>query len=680
MKPTPEKEFNISGYKSHRAISTDMSSQINMTAEQFDLEKIVRARNKYLISDWMVFYNETKNPAKIKFDLKPPNTLCVSISDSKGWVRLMKPIRLDSSINNFILELSTRALSTDGKSKIEPMVFLENAKGKFEKHEKFKFSDGKYRTRVAQPPAGSKLWIGFETSNSHVELFINHIQLKVIEGYDSLSQSNAEIKKLSLPVAESNAKNENYKNIIGHNKLFGKKIKENEWDFLLEYVSCVKRIEMPVTYRNMVRYLTLNHHRYDEKRLDILLHHIKTVLTIWHDKELLEIILKNCPELIFKLELNDDLFQQLMDLPDDSAQLLPLTNQKAGFYKYQLDTAKLFSFFKNEVKKDSNFFENCPQAYCALANCYRNGESGNHYYKLFVNEYLSKYKLPNIENIDLNGSNILASLNFEPVDKVRYGEVVSIIMSAYNSESTIEYAIQSLLNQSYQNIEILVCDDRSTDRTLDIIKSVAAQDNRVRVFQSNDNQGTYNIRNDMIAEASGEFITFQDSDDYALPTRIEIQVMALIRDQSLVCISNWARIKPDGAFVFFHDGLLNRKCMVSAMAHRSVLEKLPKFRSSLVAADTEFYELCKNTFGDKLISLLKRPLILGLWSDKSLTKIRTLNAEHNGFVAERRCAYAEIAARQRFLGSLIVTDEDVDNTLKDLKIYKNAATSVELKS
>ncbi|MGR6648211.1 glycosyltransferase family 2 protein, partial [Avibacterium paragallinarum] len=102
--------------------------------------------------------------------------------------------------------------------------------------------------------------------------------------------------------------------------------------------------------------------------------------------------------------------------------------------------------------------------------------------------------------------------------------LVSIVMSAYNSQDTIEYAINSLLNQSYPNIEIVVCDDCSKDNTFAILKDMELKNSKIRVYQSIKNQGTYNIRNEMIKLAKGEYITFHDSDDFALPTRIDEQV------------------------------------------------------------------------------------------------------------------------------------------------------------
>jgi hypothetical protein len=106
------------------------------------------------------------------------------------------------------------------------------------------------------------------------------------------------------------------------------------------------------------------------------------------------------------------------------------------------------------------------------------------------------------------------------------------------------------------------------------------------------------------------------------------------------------------------------------MVKKEVFSILPKFRQSLVAADTEFHELCLFMLGAENVRVLDEPLILGLWGDGSLTKRPGLAAENTGCVAPRRRAYSDIAARQRVIGSHIVSDEDVDHVLIDQGIYR----------
>ena len=91
--------------------------------------------------------------------------------------------------------------------------------------------------------------------------------------------------------------------------------------------------------------------------------------------------------------------------------------------------------------------------------------------------------------------------------------VVSIIIPAYNSEKFIRRCLDSVVNQIYKNIEIIVVDDASTDNTEKIIKEYAEKDNRIRPFYSSENKGVSFSRNIGLKASTGEYIMFVDSDD-----------------------------------------------------------------------------------------------------------------------------------------------------------------------
>lgn len=90
-------------------------------------------------------------------------------------------------------------------------------------------------------------------------------------------------------------------------------------------------------------------------------------------------------------------------------------------------------------------------------------------------------------------------------------ELISIVVPVYNSEKTIKRCIDSLINQTYKNIEIIVINDGSTDSSMDILSSI--QDSRIKVFHQ-ENQGLSSARNKGIMLSEGEYIGFVDSDDY----------------------------------------------------------------------------------------------------------------------------------------------------------------------
>ena len=108
--------------------------------------------------------------------------------------------------------------------------------------------------------------------------------------------------------------------------------------------------------------------------------------------------------------------------------------------------------------------------------------------------------------------------------------LVSIIITCYNSKNTIEMSINSLLNQTYKNIEIIIVDDCSHDTSRNIINKFKDKDNIKIIFNKKNNK-TYSSRNIALQYCSGDFITFQDADDISLYDRIEKQVTYSIKNK-----------------------------------------------------------------------------------------------------------------------------------------------------
>lgn len=103
--------------------------------------------------------------------------------------------------------------------------------------------------------------------------------------------------------------------------------------------------------------------------------------------------------------------------------------------------------------------------------------------------------------------------------------MVSVIIPNYNRENLIIRAVNSVLNQSYQDIEVIVVDDCSTDNSLKMLDKI--KDVRLKIFRLKENSGACVARNKGIEEAKGEYISFLDSDDEWLPDKIKIQLKFL---------------------------------------------------------------------------------------------------------------------------------------------------------
>lgn len=97
-------------------------------------------------------------------------------------------------------------------------------------------------------------------------------------------------------------------------------------------------------------------------------------------------------------------------------------------------------------------------------------------------------------------------------------------MACYNAEPYLQHSIDSVLSQTYENLELIIVDDASKDRSLEIAKRLALQDFRIRVYSLEKNSGAGTARNFALSKAVGEFLAILDADDVFLPEKIEKQI------------------------------------------------------------------------------------------------------------------------------------------------------------
>ncbi|MDZ4141405.1 MAG: glycosyltransferase [Methylotenera sp.] len=118
---------------------------------------------------------------------------------------------------------------------------------------------------------------------------------------------------------------------------------------------------------------------------------------------------------------------------------------------------------------------------------------------------------------------------------------ISVNMPVYNCAAYLSEAIDSILNQTFQDFELILCNDGSTDHSLKIIQSFAARDSRIVVI-TRENLGIVATRNEMLARSQGKFIAVLDCDDVALPHRFAIQVRYLEEHPDVVCVGGDTRL------------------------------------------------------------------------------------------------------------------------------------------
>src|SRR5699024_10679179 len=134
---------------------------------------------------------------------------------------------------------------------------------------------------------------------------------------------------------------------------------------------------------------------------------------------------------------------------------------------------------------------------------------------------------------------------------------ISVIIPVYNTEEFIEKCIESVINQSYNDIEIILINDCSTDNSLQKISNLQKEYSNITIFNFDNNRGVGAARNHGINHATGDYIYFLDSDDYLPETTLEILVNN-IKDHNIIR----GRMKStnlSNSFVIAYEGLFNVK-------------------------------------------------------------------------------------------------------------------------
>lgn len=125
--------------------------------------------------------------------------------------------------------------------------------------------------------------------------------------------------------------------------------------------------------------------------------------------------------------------------------------------------------------------------------------------------------------------------------------LVSIITPAYNVEKYIEQTINSVLNQTYKNWEMIIIEDCSKDNTFRLIQNLSKRDTRIKIYQNKRNSGVSFTRNRAIDIAQGKYIAFLDSDDLWDKEKLEKQIQFMEKNHILLSYSSYRKINSDGS-------------------------------------------------------------------------------------------------------------------------------------
>ncbi|WP_305782889.1 glycosyltransferase [Symbioplanes lichenis] len=199
---------------------------------------------------------------------------------------------------------------------------------------------------------------------------------------------------------------------------------------------------------------------------------------------------------------------------------------------------------------------------------------------------------------------------------------ISVIVTAFHPGEGLITAVRSILAQSWRNTEIIIVDDASPAEFDEVLGRAVALGPRVRLVKQPVNQGTYAARNAGLDAAGGEFVTFQDSDDWSHPRRLELQVRPLLSGSRVVATTS------DGLGVT-DELLLTRPAVRTGRFNPSsllfrralVMDRIGYFDTVRKAADSEYIGRIRAVYGERAVCHVEsEPLALIRLSHGSLSR------------------------------------------------------------
>ncbi len=195
---------------------------------------------------------------------------------------------------------------------------------------------------------------------------------------------------------------------------------------------------------------------------------------------------------------------------------------------------------------------------------------------------------------------------------------VSVLMPVYNADKYVKEAINSILNQTFKDFELIVLNDASGDLSKDIILSF--QDTRIRYIENEENKGLAFSRNRLLSEVRGQYIAWLDADDIAYPTRLEEEHRFLEKHTVHAMVASWARIidsegKPTGNYIksFIPNEYLSALLLfVNYFVQSSVMLRksaLPDVHYRPEFPPTEDYELWVRIAAGYPVAILAKTLV-----------------------------------------------------------------------
>ncbi len=268
---------------------------------------------------------------------------------------------------------------------------------------------------------------------------------------------------------------------------------------------------------------------------------------------------------------------------------------------------------------------------------------------------------------------------------------ISVIMSVYNGETYLEEAIESVINQTFKNWELVIINDCSTDSTSKILAEFASRDERIKVHPNEVNLKLPTSLNRAISLSRGKYIARMDADDICLPDRLEKQYKFMEENSDVALSSCRFMTVKNGVYASGgaggrcdNDALRAMLLVANPILHPGVIAKaevMKQFNYDTTLTCTEDLELwTRMVMENQKIEILPECLVIYRLHDKQITST-TLERQHTEVIKIQQKYYAALLQKmddemQRFYISGIYFKEnaDIDKFLRYAKWLKSVST------
>lgn len=212
--------------------------------------------------------------------------------------------------------------------------------------------------------------------------------------------------------------------------------------------------------------------------------------------------------------------------------------------------------------------------------------------------------------------------------------LISVVMPAYNAEKYIAESIESILNQTFKNFELIILNDNSSDKTKDIVLSYAQNDNRIVYVEKQSNHGPATLRNEGISLAKGSFFALNDADDLSESTRFEKQIAVFNNHPNVAVCGSWILNFGDNMDSYVFEApqnpidikllFLSYDCLAnsSAMFRKSCVEDLEYQKEYVPAED---YKLWSEVIVKQDFFIIQEALVHYRQHENNISKTKAYN-------------------------------------------------------